>query len=118
VITVYGIKNCDSVKKARTWLEKHGVEYQFHDFREDGLDADSVDCWLGELGWETLVNKRSTTWKELDPALRDNMDDATARKSIIDHPTLIKRPLLDTGTERQCGFKPQAYEQIFRIHSL
>jgi Spx/MgsR family transcriptional regulator len=118
VITVYGIKNCDSVKKARNWLEKHGVEYQFHDFREDGLDGESVDLWLDELGWETLVNKRSTTWKELDASTRENMDAAKARKCIMQHPTLIKRPLLDTGTERHCGFKPETYQQIFRTHSL
>ena len=118
MITLYGIKNCDTVKKARTWLENHGIEHTFHDFREDGLEGDSVDRWLQELGWETLVNKRSTTWKELDSATREAMDDTLARQSILEHPTLIKRPLLDTGTERHCGFKAPTYEQIFKTHSL
>ena len=113
MITLFGIKNCDTVKKARKWLEQHGVEHQFHDFREDGITAKQVDGWLKELGWETLVNKRSTTWKQLDPADREAMDNQLAAKTILEQPTLIKRPLLDTGDKRSVGFKAADYDGLF-----
>ena len=118
LITLYGIKNCDTVKKARKWLEQHGVEYAFHDFREDGLDRDLVRAWLEELGWENLVNKRSTSWKALDPATRESMDDVSALSAIMDQPTLIKRPLLDIGHERHTGFSAATYARIFNKHTL
>lgn len=111
--TVYGIKNCDTVKKARKWLETQGVDFQFHDFRVDGLDPTLVKNWISELGWETLVNKRSTTWKQLDSNLRDSMDASSALAAVMEHPTLIKRPLLDTGTQRVVGFKEGTYQSIF-----
>ncbi|MEP5765329.1 MAG: ArsC family reductase [Halieaceae bacterium] len=118
MITLYGIKNCDSVKKARRWLEQHEVEYQFHDFREQGLDAGALDSWLDELGWETLVNRRSTSWKQLDPTLREAMDRESAKAAVLAQPTLIKRPLLDTGKERHVGFSAQSYQEIFHQHTL
>lgn len=118
MITLYGIKNCDTVKKARKWLETHGVEYQFHDFRADGLERAMVQQWLDELGWETLVNRRSTSWKALDVASRENMDQGSALEAILDQPTLIKRPLLDTGHERFCGFSAANYQKIFHQHTL
>lgn len=118
MITLYGIKNCDTVKKARKWLEAHHVEYRFHDFREDGLDRDAVAAWIDELGWETLVNKRSTSWKALDAAARDNMDATSALDAVMDQPTLIKRPLLDTGKERFTGFTAGDYARIFNAHTL
>ncbi len=118
MITLYGIKNCDTVKKARKWLEARGVDYSFHDFREDGIDAKQVSAWLDELGWETLVNKRSTSWKALPPEQRDSMDEAGAMAAILEQPTLIKRPLLDTGHELHCGFKADNYTAIFSHHTL
>lgn len=118
MVTLFGIKNCDTVKKARRWLDEHGVDYRFHDFRADGIEEAAVSAWLDELGWETLINKRSTTWKELDAAERDAMDDSRALQAILAQPTLIKRPLLDTGHERHTGFKPAQYQQIFKIHAL
>ncbi len=118
MITLYGIKNCDTVKKARKWLDQHRIDYRFHDFREDGLDAAAVEQWLAELGWEQLVNKRSTTWKQLSPEARENMDTASAKGAILEHPTLIKRPLLDTGHERFTGFKVDQYTSIFNQHTL
>ena len=83
MITLYGIKNCDTVKKARQWLQEHGVEYQFHDFRTDGLEPATVTAWLAELGWENLVNKRSTSWKALDQSTRDTMNEDTALAAIL-----------------------------------
>lgn len=118
MITLYGIKNCDTVKKARKWLDVHGVEYQFHDFRADGLERDTVAGWLGELGWENLVNRRSTSWKALDEASRANMDEQAALQAIMTQPTLIKRPLLDTGLERFTGFSVDSYQKIFSKHTL
>lgn len=118
MITLYGIKNCDTVKKARNWLELHSIDYNFHDFREQGVDADQLRQWLAELGWEQVVNKRSTTWKQLPAATRDNMDETTAAAAILDQPTLVKRPLLDTGTQRYTGFKDAMYREIFHQHTL
>lgn len=111
--TLFGIKNCDTVKKARKWLDAQGVDYRFHDFREDGLDKAQVKSWIAELGWETLVNKRSTTWKQLDAATRESLNDSTVVPIILDNPTLIKRPLLDTGDHRRVGFKADDYQQLF-----
>lgn len=118
VTTLYGINNCDTVKKARKWLDAHGIDYSFHDFRADGLEREHVAEWLQELGWEVLVNRRSTSWKALDEATRENMDDATALAAILAHPTLIKRPLLDTGTRRHTGFTPADYDRLFSAHTL
>lgn len=111
--TLYGIKNCDTVKKARKWLENAGVDYQFHDFREDGLTKKQVEAWVKELGWETLVNKRSTSWKALDADARASMNAATAVAAIMAQPTLIKRPLLDTDKTRHTGFSAAQYADIF-----
>ncbi|MEE4146937.1 MAG: ArsC family reductase [Halieaceae bacterium] len=118
MITLYGIKNCDTVKKARKWLDLHGIEYRFHDFRSDGLAPDTVAGWLEELGWEALVNRRSTSWKALDAATREGMDDSSALAAIMAQPTLIKRPLLDTGHERFTGFSAASYRAIFSKHTL
>lgn len=118
MITLYGIKNCDTVKKARKWLEEHRVDYQFHDFRVDGLDEEDVKAWLGELGWQNLVNKRSTSWKALDEEARQSMDETAALAAIMAQPTLIKRPLLDVGHERHTGFSAANYQKIFDRHTL
>ena len=118
MITLYGIKNCDTVKKARRWLEQAGIEYAFHDFREDGLSEDAVSAWIDELGWENLVNRRSTTWKQLDPEQREAMNADSALVAILEHPTLIKRPLLDVGHERLTGFSPAQYQTLFEKHTL
>lgn len=110
---LYGIPNCDTVKKARNWLEQQGIDYRFHDFRKDGLEAQQVQQWLDSLGWETLVNKRSTSWKALDEDQRKSMDIESAKAAIIESPTLIKRPLLDTGNSLNVGFKAEQYQQLF-----
>lgn len=110
---LYGIKNCDTVKKARQWLESQQIPYQFHDVRDDGLSLPQVSAWLQELGWETLVNKRSTTWKALDETTRASLDNDTAAGVVLANPTLIKRPLLDHAGRRHCGFKAAEYAQLF-----
>jgi len=113
MITLYGIKNCDTVKKARTWLEQNNIAYQFHDFRADGLSEAQVKTWIAEIGLETLVNKRSTTWKELDETIKTQFSETAAPAIIGANPTLIKRPLLDTGKQKVVGFKDSEYAHIF-----
>ncbi|NIB39859.1 ArsC family reductase [Pseudomaricurvus alkylphenolicus] len=111
--TLYGISNCDTVKKARKWLEQQGVDYTFHDFRKDGIERQQVIDWVNALGWETLVNKRSTTWKGLDDATKNSLNDTSIIDIILDQPTLIKRPLLNNSGDLSVGFKAADYEQRF-----
>jgi arsenate reductase len=118
LITLYGIKNCDTVKKARRWLDQHNIDYSFHDFRGDGLSEVQAKQWLESLGWELLINRRSTSWKQLNPEQRETMDRQSALAAILQQPTLIKRPLLDTGTCRHVGFTDKAYREIFHQHTL
>lgn len=113
MITLYGIKNCDTVKKARDWLDKNNITYRFHDFRADGLSEAQVHLWVTELGLDTLVNKRSTTWKELDESSKNNFNPTSAPKIVAANPTLIKRPLLDTSKQKYVGFKDTEYNKIF-----
>lgn len=112
MITLYGIKNCDSVKKARKWLEENKLDYCFHDFRSDGLSPDKVSAWINTIGWETLVNKRSTTWKALDESVKQTMTAETAAAAILASPTLIKRPLLDAKSQLMVGFKEADYRAL------
>ena len=111
--TLYGISNCDTVKKARTWLQQNGVEHQFIDFRKDGIDKKQVRQWVSTLGWETLVNKRSTTWKGLDDHTKNTMSAESVVAIILDHPTLIKRPLLHHSDKFHTGFKAAEYNSLF-----
>jgi arsenate reductase (glutaredoxin) len=113
MITLYGIKNCDAVKKARDWLAKNKIDYSFHDFRAAGLDKTQVENWIAKLGLEALVNKRSTTWKELDESTKENFTEQNAVAVIMENPTLIKRPLLDTSKQKYVGFKDAEYTKIF-----
>lgn len=113
MVTLYGIPNCDTVKKARKWLDGAGIAYRFHDFRKDGLGEATARAWVDELGWETLVNRRSATWKQLDPSVRESMNTHSATKAVLEHPTLIKRPVLDTGDARHVGFDAARYAAIF-----
>lgn len=111
--TLYGIKNCDTVKKARKWLDANGSDYTFHDFRVDGLSAEQVQSWVKSLGWETLVNKRSTTWKQLDQSTKAAFNNDSVIEVILESPTLIKRPLLDIDGAISVGFKAAEFEQKF-----
>lgn len=118
MITLYGITNCDTVKKARTWLEDHHINYRFHDFRKESPGRPQLKALIAELGWETLVNKRSTTWKNLDESTRqllnavDESNEGFVVDLILDQPTLIKRPLLDTGKQRIVGFTAANYQTL------
>ncbi len=111
--TIYGIKNCDTMKKAFKWLDDHGVEYQFHDYKKRGLDQKTLNAWIKQAGWEALVNRRGLTWRKLPEAEREDINEAKAIKLILANPSLIKRPLLDTGKALQVGFNPEAYQALF-----
>ncbi len=110
MLTLYGIKNCDTVRKARKWLEARGIEYQFHDFRTDGLDRAQLQAWLQTTSPDLLVNRRSTTWKQLEQDQRDLADQGDVIELLLAHPTLIKRPVLNTNKQVLVGFKPEDYQ--------
>ncbi len=100
-ITLYGIPNCDSVKKARAWLTEHGVNYQFHDFKKQGVPIDLLPRWLDSAGWQTLVNRKGTTWRKLDEATRWGIvDDASATALMLANPSVIKRPVVVWADQR------------------
>jgi arsenate reductase len=110
---LYGIPNCDTVKKARSWLEDAGVDFVFHDFRKDGLEEKMVEQWLESVGTATLVNKRSTTWKQLSDEQKEQALSSDAASLLVQHPTLIKRPVLVTEKLMKVGFKAEQYSELF-----
>ena len=112
MIIMYGIKNCDTIKKARQFLEKHKIEYEFKDFREDGLNPIQLRAWIRELGWENLINKRSTTWRNLPDETKENMDETLALVVAEDQPTIIKRPVLELPDKVLVGFSDKSYAEI------
>ncbi|MBL6958615.1 MAG: ArsC family reductase [Rhodospirillales bacterium] len=104
MITLYGLKNCDTCRKARKWLEAEGIESTLHDLRADGLQAAMLDAWVADLGWETLLNRRGTTWRKLSDADKDAVDEAKVKRLMLAHPALIKRPVFDLGGSYLLGF--------------
>jgi Spx/MgsR family transcriptional regulator len=107
--TMYGIKNCDTVAKARKWLEDRGQAYDFHDYKVAGIDRPRLEAWVGELGWEVLLNRAGTTFRKLDEAARQDLDADKAIGLMLAQPSMIKRPVLDLGDRRLVGFKPDLY---------
>jgi Spx/MgsR family transcriptional regulator len=114
MITLYGIKNCDTMKKARAWLDEAGVVYKFHDYKKDGLSAALLDVWLASPGWEALINRRGTTWRKLPDNIKETLDETSARAIMLENPSIIKRPLLDTGSTRHLGFKADEYTHLLQ----
>ena len=115
--TLYGIPNCDTVKKARTWLTEQGVDYTFHDFKKQGVPAELLPTWLAAVGWQTLVNRKGTTWRKLDEATRlAVVDDASATALMLAHPSVIKRPVVvwaDSGIS--VGFDAEMFAKRTEI---
>lgn len=101
---VYGIPGCDTIKKARRWLADSGIEYTFHDYKKSGIDTERLSTWASQVGWETLLNRRGTTWRKLDEAVRDGIDEARAIELMAEHTSLIKRPVVETGNQLLVGF--------------
>ena len=110
---LYGIPNCDTIKKARKWLEEKGVAYAFHDYKKAGVTADMLRGWADELGWEVLLNKAGTTFRQLPDAEKQGLDRDKAIALMVANPSMIKRPVLDLGARRVVGFKPELYETAF-----
>ena len=112
-ITLYGIANCDSVRKARKWLAERGVDYRFHDFRKDGLDERQLRAWVAELGWEALLNRRGSTWRKLPETVRATVNRKAAADIMLKHPASIRRPVLEHGGKLYLGFSADSYRAIF-----
>lgn len=108
-ITVYGIKACDTMKKARTWLDGRGVTYAFHDYKAVGIDRPRLEAWVAQVGWEVLLNRAGTTFRKLPEADKAQLDEARAVALMLAQPSMIKRPVLDLGGRLLVGFKPEAY---------
>ena len=114
VTIVYGIKNCNTMKNAFAWLDGHGVHYDFHDYKTAGIDAARLKGWSAQVGWEILLNTRGTTWRKLSPTQQAHLDEAKALKLMSEHPSLIKRPVLETEKTLLVGFVPEHYTEAFK----
>lgn len=116
-VTVYGIPNCDSVKKARRWLDENGVSYTFHDYKKLGVERSALDSWADEAGWEALFNKRGTTWRQLDDADKESVDRDKALALMEMHTSLIKRPVIEHDGPLLVGYDAEAYEDAGLVES-
>lgn len=114
MITVYGIGNCDTVKKARAWLDRHGVDHHFHDYKKQGIDAARLRGWAAEFGWERLLNRAGTTFRKLPEADKSELDQDKAIALMLAQPSMIRRPVLDIGDRRLLGFGEEAWRAALR----
>jgi arsenate reductase (glutaredoxin) len=114
-VTIYGIKNCDTMKKARAWLDGHGVAYAFHDYKAAGIARGTLASWAGAVGWEALLNRAGTTFRKLPQADKDGLTERQAIALMAAQPSMIKRPVLDHGGALLVGFKPEAYAKAFGV---
>ena len=114
-ITVYGIKNCDTVKKARAWLDSHSMSYAFHDYKAAGIDRATLESWTKKVGWETLLNRGGTTFRKLPDDEKQNLTEMKAIGLMIAQPSMIKRPVVDVGGQILVGFTPAAYASALKF---
>ena len=112
-VTIYGIKNCDTMKKARAWLDKKGVASAFHDYKAAGIDRSRLEQWSGKLGWEVLLNRAGTTFRKLPDKDKEGLTEKKAIALMIEQPSIIKRPVIDAGGKLLVGFKPEDYAKVF-----
>ena len=112
-VTIYGIKNCDTMKKARAWLDKHGVAYEFHDYKSAGIARGALENWTRAVGWETLLNRSGRTFRALPPKDQESLSEKKALALMAAQPSMIKRPVLDIGGKLLVGFKPEQYAKAF-----
>lgn len=112
-MTIYGIKNCDTMKKARAWLDERGVAYTFHDYKAQGIDRPCLEGWARDVSWETLLNRAGTSFRKLPDADKNNLDKQKAIALMLAQPSIIKRPVLDVGGRLLVGFKPELYAETF-----
>jgi Spx/MgsR family transcriptional regulator len=113
-VTIYGIKNCDTMKKARGWLEEHGIAYAFHDYKAVGIDRAHLQAWTKEAGWETVLNRAGTTFRKLPEADRKDIDEGKAIALMLEQPSMIKRPVVEANGKLLIGFKPDDYDSVFK----
>jgi arsenate reductase len=111
--TLYGIRSCDTMKKAWTWLDEHGVAYDFHDYKKQGIDQARLEAWVGQVGWEPLLNRAGTTFRKLPDADRVGIDAKKAVALMLAQPSMIKRPVLEAKDRLLVGFKPADYQALF-----
>ena len=111
-VTLYGIPNCDTVKKARVWLDQHGVAFDFHDYQKAGIDRPRLEAWVAEHGWETVLNRAGTTFRALPDANKADLNAGKAVALMLAQPSMIKRPVLDMGDRTLVGFKPELYAAL------
>jgi arsenate reductase len=111
-VTIYGIKSCDTMKKARAWLDAHGVAYAFHDYKAQGIERGRLEAWAREVGWETLLNRAGTTFRKLPEKEKDGLGERKAIALMRAQPAMIKRPVLEVGDKLLVGFKPEAYAKM------
>jgi len=109
---LYGIRNCDTVKKARAWLDQRGVEYRFHDYKVAGIDKARLDRWCGEVGWEALLNRAGTTYRKLADSEKENLTQERAKALMLAQPSVIKRPVVELNGKLLVGFKPELYASL------
>jgi Spx/MgsR family transcriptional regulator len=110
LVTIYGIKNCDTMKKARAWLDKNGIDYAFHDYKTAGIDRERLERWVKRVGWETLLNRAGTTFKKLPDRDKNGVGETKAIALMLKQPSMIRRPVLDAGGGKLLvGFKPEQY---------
>ena len=112
MIKIYGIPNCDTMKKARKWLGNNNIEYEFHDYKKSGVPEKNLKNWVKQAGWDVVLNKRGTTWRKLDEAIKNNIDEASAIQVMLDNPSAIKRPVLEKGKILLVGFKENEYKTL------
>ena len=110
---IYGIKNCDTMKRAIAWLKQHAIEHEFHDYKKAGISVESLKAWSDQVGWEKLLNTRGTTWRKLPEDQRRDMNETKALQLMNQHPSLIKRPVIDHSESLLVGFDDTAYERLF-----
>ena len=112
-VTIYGIKNCDTMKKARVWLDQHGLAYAFHDYKAEGIERDLLQEWARAVGWETLLNRAGMTFRKLPDKDKEGLTEENAIALMMEQPSMIKRPVLDIGGKLLVGFKPEDYAKVF-----
>lgn len=114
MIKIYGIKNCDTVKKSLNWLQENSIEYQFHDYKKNGVDEKKLQEFIKKFGWEKLLNRKGTTWRKLDQKEQNKIiDSESALKLMREKPSIIKRPIIDSDNKQLLGFHPEEYKNFF-----
>lgn len=113
--TIHGIRNCDTMKKARAWLDGHGIAYRFHDYKTEGLNAATLQRWIDALGWEVLLNRTGTTFRNLADAEKQDLDARKAMRLMLAQPSMVKRPVLAVDGKLLVGFKPESYAAAFAL---